>query len=409
MTQAVNSFNDNLYRTAMLFVIAFEILPGNAAMAGTWAVVAGGLSVLPYFVFSSLAGELAERMDKARLAQILRAVDVGLMMFAAVAIMLSSLPLMLAAVFGTGMRAVFFGPLKYSILPQHLDERELLAGTGLMQAASFLATVSGQVAAALLPNAATAVILVLLAIGAFLAACAIPPAPPVHPDLPMRRNLAAGMIDLVRSAMEDRVLLGAILGISWFYALGAGFTSQFPSLVANVVGATETVGAIFLAAFTLGLAAGAIGVSNLLKGRVSARYVPFSAAFLSLFTFDLWLVTSGLPAPSRLVGASEFLTDGNSWRILFDLFGISLAAGAFAVPLFAVLQTVGDPERRARSVAANNLANAAAVVLVALLAGFLFAVGGSIPTFFLMLAMTTLAVATIAWRNSARIRLNRAS
>lgn len=401
-TQALGSFNDNLYRTTLLFVIAFELVPGDAAAAGTWAVVAAGLYVLPYFLFSSLAGELAERMEKARLAQILRAVDVGLMSIGAVAIVLNALPLMLAALFATGVRAVFFGPLKYSILPQHLGERELLSGTGLMQATSFLATISGQLAAALLPHEITAAALVAVAISAFLAACAIPPAPPSRPGLPIRLNLAAGMAELVRSAFNDRPLLGAILGISWFYALGAGFTSQFPSLVANVIRGTEDVGAIFLAAFTLGIAAGAIGVSSLLKGQISSRYVPLSALAIGLFTFDLWIATSGFAAPAALTGPAEFLAQGVAWRILFDLFSIAVAAGIFAVPLFAVLQTVGDPERRARSVAANNLANAAAVVLVALLAGSLFALESSIPTFFLMLAISTLAVAAVAVSNTLR-------
>jgi acyl-[acyl-carrier-protein]-phospholipid O-acyltransferase / long-chain-fatty-acid--[acyl-carrier-protein] ligase len=404
ITQVLNSFNDNFYRTALLFVIAFRIVPGDAAAAGTWAVVAGGIFVLPYFMFSSLAGELAERMDKARLARILRAIDVGVMCVAAVALFMSSLALMLIALFGTGVRGVLFGPLKYAILPQHLSPGELLAATGLMKAAIFFATIAGQIAAALLPYAFTAVALVAISLIAFGAACAIPAAPASQPGLPIGRNLASGMLNLVKSAMLERSLLGAILGISWFYAMGALLTSQLPSLVANVVGAVEDVGAVLLASFTTGVAAGTIAVVSLLKGQISTRFVPISALVLALFTVDLSFVASGFsPGPDR-IGIAEFLAQPAAWRLLFDLFGIAAAGGVFAVPLYAVLQTAGDPKRRARTVAANNLANAAAVVVAALLAGLLFALGGTIPTLILMLGIATLGVAAVAWRNAQRLR-----
>lgn len=400
LTQFLGAFNDNLYRTAMLFLIAYHVVPGDAAAAGTWAAVAGAVYVLPYFLFSSVAGELADRIDKARLARLLRAGDLGVMLAGAFALIAGSVPLLMVVLFCTGTRGVFFGPLKFSILPQHLAPGELLGGTGLMQASGFLAILGGQIAAGLLPYRVTASLLVVVAGLGLAAAWAIPAAAAPRPDLRIRRNLAAGMVDLARSAAGQKRLFGAILGISWFYALAALFTSQFPSLVANVIGARESVGALFLAAFSTGMAAGAIGVGRLLKGRISARYVPLSALVLSLFTIDLWLVTSGMSPGVERIGPAAFLAEPASWRLLLDLFAIAAAAGVFAVPLYAVLQTAGDPKRRACDVAANNLMSASAVVVAALLAGLLFALGGSIPTLFLALSLITLGIAALAWRNA---------
>jgi len=400
LTQFLGAFNDNLYRTAMLFLIAYQVVHGDAAAAGTWAAVAGAVYVLPYFLFSSVAGELADRIDKARLARLLRAGDLAVMLVGAFALTAASVPLLMIVLFCTGTRGVFIGPLKFSILPQHLAPGELLGGTGLLQASGFLAVLGGQIAAGLLPYRVTASLLVVVAALALVSACAIPAASAPRPDLRIRRNLAAGMFDLARSAAGQKRLFGAILGISWFYALAALFTSQFPSLVANVIGARESVGALFLAAFSIGMAAGAIGVGRLLKGRISARFVPLSALALSLFTIDLWLATSGMSPGATRIGPAEFLARPASWRLLFDLFAIAASAGVFAVPLYAVLQTAGDASRRARDVAANNLVNAATVVAAALLAGTLFALGGSIPILFLALSLITLGVAAFAWRNS---------
>lgn len=399
LTQFLGAFNDNLYRTAMLFLIAYQIFPGDAVAAGTWALVAGGVFVLPYFAFSSLAGELADRVDRARLVRIFRAIDIAIMGVAALALLFDSLYFLLLVLFATGIRSVFFGPLKYSILPQHLESEELVAGTGLLQTSSFIAILLGQVAGGLLPYHVTAWTLIAIAFGSWIAALAIPAAPPARPDFPIGRNLATGMARLVKSAIEQRELFAAILGISWFYALGALFTSQFPALVANIINAPEDVGAIFLAAFTTGIAAGAAGVAGLLKGRISAKFVPISALLMGLFTVDLWLATAGWSSGPERISVAAFLGMPSAWRLLFDLFAIAASGAVFAMPLYAVLQTSGDPNRRARNIAANNLANAATVVVAAIFAGALYALGGSIPTLFLALGAATFGVAFVAWRN----------
>ncbi len=394
-TQFLGAFNDNLYRSAMLFLVAFQILRGDPDKAALIAVIAGGIFILPYFLFSSLAGQLADRIDKARMAQAVKVAEVAIMAVGAAALLGASLPLMLVVLFAMGVHSTFFGPIKYSMLPQHLGPHELMGGTGLVEAGTFLAILLGQISGGLM-NAAHSAIAVLAVAGLGVAASLfIPKAPPAAGRPALDLNLVRGTAKILSHARATRRLFLAILGISWFFALGAVLTQQFVPLVERL-NADETVASLFLGLFSIGVAVGSLVVGRLLKGEISSRYVPASALVLALAVIDLCFAARGVdPAPAR-TGIAGFVQLPGSWRLIADLLVIAVAGGVYIVPLYALLQTLGDAAGRSRDIAANNVVNAVAMVFVSLLVAGLLAAGAPIEAIFLTLGLCGLAVALIA-------------
>jgi acyl-[acyl-carrier-protein]-phospholipid O-acyltransferase / long-chain-fatty-acid--[acyl-carrier-protein] ligase len=394
-TQFLGAFNDNLYRSAMLFLIAFHLMAGQPENAALAAVIAGGVFILPYFLFSSLAGQLADRIDKARLAQGVKLAEVAIMLAGAGALLLGSIPLLYAILFAMGAHSTFFGPIKYSILPQHLREHELMGGTGLVEAGTFLAILTGQLAGGLMGGAEAAAAVVVVAAAGLFASLFIPQAPPPLERPVIDFNLVRATAGMVRHARATRPLFLTILGISWFFALGAVLTQQFVPLVERL-NADENVAALFLGIFSVGVALGSLAVGRLLKGEISARYVPISALLLGLAVLDLSFTVRDLAAAPQLVGIAGFFEIDGSWRMMADLLAISVAGGIFIVPLYALLQTVGDPASRSRDVAANNVVNAAAMVIVSIVVAAILAAGASAATVFLVLGLFGLFVALVA-------------
>ena len=394
-TQFLGAFNDNLYRSAMLFLVAFQILNGDPDKAALVAVIAGGIFILPYFLFSSLAGQLADRIDKARMARIVKFAEVAIMLVGAAALMGASLPLLMVVLFAMGVHSTFFGPIKYSMLPQHLAPQELMGGTGLVEAGTFLAILLGQISGGLMSAAHSAVAVLVVAGLGVASSLFIPPAPPAADRPALDLNLVRGTMQILSHSRATRRLFLVILGISWFFALGAVLTQQFVPLVERL-NADETVASLFLGLFSIGVAVGSLVVSRLLKGEISSRYVPASALVLALAVVDLCFAARGVdPAPVR-TGIAGFVRLPGSWRLIADLLIISVASGVYIVPLYALLQTLGDAAGRSRDIAANNVVNAVAMVFVSLLVAGLLAGGAPIEAIFLTLGLCGLVVALIA-------------
>jgi acyl-[acyl-carrier-protein]-phospholipid O-acyltransferase/long-chain-fatty-acid--[acyl-carrier-protein] ligase len=393
-TQFFGAFNDNLYRSAMLFLVTFTLYRGEADRAAMVAVISGGVFILPYFLFSSVAGQLADRIDKARIARFVKLAEVVILAAGVLALDTGSLPLMMAVLFAMGVHSTIFGPIKYSMLPQHLAETELMGGTGLVEAGTFLAILMGQLAGGLLPTAtATALMLGVAALG-LVASLFIPPAPPEGECPAIEANLIRSTARIVGHARRNRSLYLAILGISWFFALGAVLTQQFAPLVGRLNG-TPAVGALFLGLFSVGVAIGSLMVGRLLGGVISARYVPAAALVLALGVIDLGFTIQRLvPAPAA-VGVRGFLDRSGSWHLVADLIAIAVAGGVFIVPLYALLQTLGDAGSRSRDVAANNIVNAAGMVLVSLLVTALMAVGAGSMVLYVALGVLGLIAALV--------------
>ncbi len=390
-TQFLGAFNDNFYKTAMLFLITYTLLAGDTAAAAQWVTIAGGVFILPFFLFSALAGEIADAYDEARLVRIIKAAEVAIMLVGATALTAGSIPLLLAVLFAMGLHSTFFGPIKYAILPQHLGARELLAGTGFVEAGTFIAILTGQVAGGLLATQVSAWGIVAIALAGYATGRQVPPSPPVA-----RRavdwNVLAASLRITRDVVRDPRLGRAVLAVSWFWSVGAVFTSLFVPLVKGDLGGAESVATLFLAIFSIGIAVGSVTVARLLKGTVSARYAPAAAVLMTLFIVELDFAIAAWPPTDRLVGVAAFASQPAAWRIMADLFGMSVAAGAFIVPLYALLQTASDPAARSRTIAANNIVNSGFMVAAALGASALLAAGLSVPEILLAVGLANLLI-----------------
>jgi acyl-[acyl-carrier-protein]-phospholipid O-acyltransferase/long-chain-fatty-acid--[acyl-carrier-protein] ligase len=353
-TQLLGAFNDNLYRTALVFIVAYDVAAGDPAQAAFLASLAAGLFILPFLLFSGIAGSAADVRDKAAIARLVKLLEIGFMALGWLALWLQSLPLALAVVFLMGCHSTLFGPVKYAILPQHLQPEELIAGTGMVEAATFVAILMGQVAGGLLASSLVGPVALALAGLGWLASRAIPPAPP-QAQLPIAWNPWTSGRAALAHAFGNRHLLVATLAISWFWALGAVYTSQFVPLAKNQMGGSEAVATLFLAIFSIGIAAGSLAVARLLKGRRPGLVCVVVGLAMALAGVDLFLAIPAVGTVPKAV--PDFFAALPGWRVAADLFVLAAAGGIFSVPLYTVLQTAGEPDSRARAIAANNIVN----------------------------------------------------
>lgn len=393
LVQFLGAFNDNLLKFAMLFLANFAIYVAQPDKAELLAAIATGLFILPYFLFSALAGQLADRMDKARLIRWLKGAEVAIMALALLGFQLQSVAVLLASLFLMGLQSTFFGPVKYSILPQHLRSGELMGGTGLIEAGTFLAILGGQLAAGLVDPQLAAFCAIGVALLGLAAAFAIPAAPAFSPPARIDWNFARGTLDIMRVARSNREVWIAVLGISWFFACGAVLLSEFAPLVSGPLGARQEVATLFLVIFSVAIAIGSVTVNKLLKGEVSARYVPISALVLAGGLVELWLATRSFEVQTAGASIAQFLATPGAYRILIDLGVIALAGGMFIVPLYAILQSGAHEEERSRVIAANNVANAGLTVVVVLITTALLAADLSVTSLIGVLGFATLLVA----------------
>jgi acyl-[acyl-carrier-protein]-phospholipid O-acyltransferase/long-chain-fatty-acid--[acyl-carrier-protein] ligase len=393
LTQTCGAFNDNLVKNAMIVLAMFKLGQGGTGLAA----VAGALFIAPYAVLSATAGQLADSFDKARLIRLVKAAEVLLMAAAAYGFLANSIPALLGVLFGLGVQAAMFGPLKYGILPDHLREDELVAGNGLIEASTFLAILAGTVAggALALLDAGPAIVGgagVGTALIGLAAAFGVPPAPPIGRSVRIGWNLLRETIDVTRQAAASRPVWLSILGLSWFWAIGATLLTEFPSLARDTLGADGHVVTLLLTVFAVGVGTGSILCASLLRGEVSARYVPFAAFGITLFTWDFGasaLAAAGL----HLATIGAVLHSPFGWRILADLLLLAMCGGLYSVPLYAIVQERSEPSRRARMIAGNNIVNAVFMVAGAgVVAGFA-AIGLAPPRVLQIAAVANFAVA----------------
>lgn len=395
VVQFLGAFNDNVLRYAMLFLANFTIFANAPEQSAMLATVATGIFILPYFLFSALAGELADAWDKAWLMRAVKVAEVAFMGLGLLGLWFQSIPLLLVALFCMGLHSTIFGPVKYSIMPQHLREQEIMGGTGLIEAGTFLAILGGQLLAGLVPAWEAGLIATGLAVLGFAVSLLIPAAPPIG-KVAITRNPFVSTWQVLRAGRENKAVWLSILGISWFFAIGAVLVSEFLPLVSGNLGGRAEVVTLFLIVFSVAIALGSMLVNRLLRGEVSARYVPISALAMAVFMLDLWWATRGFVVVTPHADIARFVATPGSWRILLDLTGMAIAGGMFIVPLYAILQTKSSPEERSRTIAANNIVNAAVMVAVVAVATALLAAGVSIPGIIGTMGFATLAVALIS-------------
>jgi len=412
-TQFLGAFNDNLFRTAMVMLVIYGIYR-DAEQEAAFSAVAGGLFILPFFLLSALAGQLADALDKAWIIRIVKTAEIVIMLFGAAGLLLHNVPLLLLALFAMGVHSTFFGPIKYAILPQHLRRDEVLGGTGLVEAGTYIAILGGTILGGLLvlqrPDGSfhaewAALGVLAVAVIGRIAGGFVPPAPPANdPEIPgyphrgMDWHIIRASVTLVSATLHIPRLFLAILSISFFWAMGAVLAAQFPPLVKNTLYADQSVATLFLAVFSVGVAVGSVAINRMLQGRVSARFAPASALLMGVFVLLLYWLTRNWPASPELVGIGEFLRHPLGWAVVLDLFGVAVSGGMFVVPLYAFLTTTVPKSETARTVAANNIVNAGAMVAATLILTGLVLVGVSVAETLFLVALGSIVAAWLGWK-----------
>ena len=398
-TQFLGAFNDNLFKQAMVLFATYSIY-SDAKKEAAFSAIATGLFILPFFLLSALSGQLADSHDKARIVRLIKTAEIAIMIVGAAGLIFASVPLMLGAVLAMGVHSTFFGPIKYAILPQHLHRHEVLGGTGLVEAGTYIAILAGTILAGFL-NAKEAAAMVLGVAGlGWLTARGVPPAPPPGEKPPMDLHIIRASIDLVSATLHIPRLFLAILSISFFWMIGAVLVIEFPPLVKNVFTADKQVASLFLAIFSIGVAIGSVLINRLLNGRVSARYAPASVLGMAIFVLVMVVAAQHwTPAvDGKLYSLSQFAHHHDAPLIAIGLLGVSVTGGMFVVPLYAFLTTTVESDHTARTVAANNIVNSGAMVVGAVGAIVFANLGFSVVEALLTVAVMCLGAAAISWR-----------
>jgi MFS family permease len=405
VTQFLNAFNDNFFKMAMVVLITYHVLQGGETEEAYYNALAGGIFILPFFLLSAISGQLADMTNKQRLIRLIKSAEIGIMIIGAAGIWLQNIPLMFVALFSMGVHSTFFGPIKYGILPQHLHDDEVLGGTGLVEAGTYIAILTGTIVGGILHPEYSAIGVIIVAIIGRITAQFVPSAPP-EPDAPKGKidvNIFRSSWRLVRDTMHVPRLFLAIMAISFFWAIGAVLAAQFPPMVKNALGGDNTVATLFTAIFSVGVAIGSVLINRILKGNVSAKYAPASVIVMGLFVLLVWWAVKGwthAPADPEnvkdLLNYAEFLALRQGDIIIFGLLGIAVAGGMFVVPLYAFLTTTVHKSQTARTVAANNIVNSGAMVIGALLYGWLASSGVSVADTLFLVAAACLVSAWIA-------------
>ena len=397
LTQSLGAFNDNVFKNALVILITFELAARSGGDPGLMVTAAAGIFILPFFLFSATAGQLADRYDKARVIRLVKLMEIVLMLGAAIGFQLQSVTTLFSILFLMGAQSAFFGPLKYAILPDHLARDELISGNGLIQAATFLAILLGTLVGGLFILASggatiISMILVLLAVAGWLTSRAIPATGCAAPELKIRLNFMAETWSMIAYGARHQEIFRPTLAVSWFWLVGATFLAQLPTFGKLSLGGDEGVVTLLLLVFSVGIGTGSLLCNRLLRGAIHMTYVPFGALGISLFALELYFATAGGPPlqAGEAVEVNQFLASWAGWRILLDMFLIALSGGIYIVPLNAVIQTRSEQAHRARNIATVNILNALFMVLSAIVSALLLALDFTVPELFLILALFNL-------------------
>ena len=396
-TQFLGAGNDNLFKFALTVMVTYQVqvswLP--PAMAG---LVIGALFILPFLLFSATSGQLTDKYDKTRMIRFVKWFEIGVMAVAAYGFVGGHVPLLLACVFLMGLHSTLFGPVKFAYMPQHLNERELTGGNGMVEMGTFVAILIGNVVGGLLiavPQVGAHYIAwtcVGLALLGRLLAQAVPPTPATDPSLVINWNPFTETWRNLKLAHENLAVFRSLLGISWMWFFGAVFLAQFPSFAKEVLHGDEHVASMLLVVFSIGIGVGSLMCEMLSRRHVEIGLVPLGAIGMSLFAVDLYFASRGLP-PSEPQTVAAFIAQPAHWRVMADLLLLSLFAGIYSVPMYALIQLRAQPTHRARIIAANNILNALFMIVSSVMVGALLAAGFSIPQVFLITGLLNAAVA----------------
>jgi 1-acyl-sn-glycerol-3-phosphate acyltransferase len=394
--QALGAFNDNVYKNVLVILAIYQAATYTSMDPQILTNLAGGLFILPYVLFSGIAGQLAGRFDKALVLKVVKAVEILVMALAGIGFALGDITILLGALFLMGVQSTFFAPAKYGLLPEVLHETELVGGNALVEMGTFLAILLGTLAAGVLAAyfGISVVIAVLLAVATAgaIVSLAIPRLAPATPDLSIDWKPWTSTWDNIRIALEQRAVFLSLLGISWFWFYGTVVLAQLPLYSRDVIGGTEEVVTVMLVLFALGVGVGSLLCERLSGHKVEIGLVPFGSIGLTVFAIDLYFATPAAPAPIPL-GAIEFMTAPGSLRLLFDLTMLGVFGGFFIVPLYAMVQQRTRRTDLSRVIGANSILNALFMVVAAVFGAGMLQLGLSIPELLLLTGIINAFVA----------------
>jgi 1-acyl-sn-glycerol-3-phosphate acyltransferase len=396
-TQFLGAGNDNLFKFAFTVLVTYQLELAwlRPQMAG---LVIGALFILPFLLFSATSGQLADKFDKTRVIRLVKSLEIAIMLLAAWGFWTTSVPVLLACVFLMGLHSTLFGPVKFAYLPQHLGERELTGGNGMVEMGTFVAILLGQVAGGLLiavPEVgrhAVAAACIGVALLGRLTAQFVPPSPSTDPALRINWNPVSETWRNLRLARQNPAVFRSLLGISWMWFFGAVFLSLFPAFAKDVLHGDEHVASALLVVFSVGIGTGSLLCEVLSRRHVEIGLVPLGAIGMSVFAIDLYFSARGLP-PASALSLADFLHRPAHWRVMADLALLSLFAGLYSVPMYALIQLRSQPSHRARIIAANNILNSLFMIVSAIGVGLLLAAGLTIPQVFLLTGLLNAVVA----------------
>jgi 1-acyl-sn-glycerol-3-phosphate acyltransferase len=397
-TQFLGAGNDNLFKFAFTVMVTYQLQSSwlTPELAG---LVIGALFILPFLLFSATSGQLADKYDKARLIRFVKTLEIAIMALAAWGFVRADVGVLLACVFLMGLHSTLFGPVKFAYLPQHLGERELTGGNGMVEMGTFVAILLGSVVGGLLiamPETgakATAIACVLLAVLGRAVSQAVPTSPSTDPGLRINWNPFTETWRNLKLAHGNLVVFRSLLGISWMWFFGAVFLSQFPAFAKDVLHGNEQVASLLLVIFSVGIGIGSLLCEVLSRRHVEIGLVPVGAIGMSVFAIDLYFAARGLPAHEPFAAAA-FVAQPAHWRVMLDLALLSLFAGVYSVPMYALIQMRSAPSHRARIIAANNILNALFLIGSSVFAGVLLKAHFTLPQIFLAVGLLNAVVAT---------------
>jgi len=399
ITQFLGVANDNLFKTALVVMIAYDLIDTSPLPGPVVVSLAAGLFILPFILFAPLSGQLADKYRKTDITLKIKAAEILIALAGIAALVSGSALLSMFVLFTFGAQSAFFTPCKYGLPPELLQNEELIAANGLLSSGTYIAVLLGSIFGALLatqPFGVAVISALMIAFAAFgyLSALKIPQSPAGKADFAVRYNPLPPITDSLREIGKQRAaILPSILGISWFYFIASTFHAQFPNFASDTLGVNPNTLAYFMILFSIGVGIGSMLNNRLLKAQISTRLVPVSIVATSLLTIDLYLASFQAVPPETLTTLPEFLSGFQGWRISFDLLFLSLMGGFYIVPLRAAIQSRTRPESRARIIAAGSMLDALCMLLSALIAAGLLGLGVKVIDLFLYLALATLASA----------------
>ena len=399
LTQFLGAFNDNFFKSALMMLITYRM--GDAAGVDPRILVnaAAGVFIAPFFILAAPASDLADKYDRSVLMRWIKFAEIVVMGGAALGFYLHNAWFLMTVLFLMGAQSTFFSPCKYSILPQHLNEDELIAGNGLIQMGTYLAILTGTIAGGLLILKENGIYLVggiavAIAAAGWLSSMFIPSTKPINPSIKVSFSIVKRTLEMFEYVIPMKKVFGAMLAISWFWLVGATFLAQFPTYSRLILGTDESVATSFLAIFSCGIGLGSTACNAILKGKVTAKYVPSAAYGIAIASVLLWYVSNRPPvAPGTPeIGAFEFFSRPENFMITFCLFAIAFCGGLYIVPLYALMQSKAPEEKVSGVIACSNITDSIFMAVAALGAGVLISCGVSIPQIFLTMGPTTFIV-----------------